>query len=80
MDKYRKTDGNKYYLKKLNSYTGELEWIEINLESSTEPHIELEENEMIINPPQHNYYFTHDEERPNDPPDGIQWENIGFFE
>ena len=35
---------------------------------------------MIINPPQHNYYFTHDEERPNDPPDGIQWENIGFFE
>ena len=35
---------------------------------------------MIINPPQHNYYFTNDEERPNDPPDGIKWENIGFLE
>jgi len=80
MAQYQKTDGNKYYLKKLNSESGELEWIEIKLESSTEPVEELSKNEMIINKPQHNYYFTHDEERPNDPPDGIQWENIGFFE
>ena len=80
MAQYQKTDGNKYYLKKLNSMTGELEWIEINLESSTEPVEELSKNEMIINKPTYEYYFTHDEERPNDPPDGIQWENIGFFE
>ena len=31
MGQYKKTDGNKYYLKKLNSYTGELEWIEIKI-------------------------------------------------
>ena len=60
MDKYRKTDGNKYYLKKLNSYTGELEWIEINLESSTEPVVELSENELILNKPKYEYYFEMD--------------------
>lgn len=57
MGQYKKTDGNKYYLKKLNSYTGELEWIEINLESSTEPVVELSKNEMILNKPTHEYYF-----------------------
>ena len=77
MGQYQKTDGNKYYLKKLNSMTGELEWIEINLESSTEPEYVEGENEKIINKPQHNYYFTHDDERP---PEGIQWENIGYYE
>ena len=60
MGQYKKTDGNKYYLKKLNSNTGELEWIEINLESSTEPEYVEGENEKIINKPQHNYYFTHE--------------------
>jgi hypothetical protein len=36
MGQYQKKEGNKYYLKKLNSNTGELEWIEIILESSRE--------------------------------------------
>ena len=30
MEKYRKREDNKYYLKQLNSKTGELEWIEID--------------------------------------------------
>lgn len=66
MEQYRKQENNKYYLKELNSKTGELEWIEINLESSTEPVQELSENEMILYPPRHDYFFTHDEERPKD--------------
>lgn len=66
MDKYRKTDGNKYYLKKLNSITNKVEWIEIKLEHSTESDLQLEEHEVIVNKPQHNYYFTHDAERPKD--------------
>jgi hypothetical protein len=60
MGQYKKTDGNKYYLKKLNSESGELEWIEINLESSTEPVEELSKNEMIINKPTYEYYFEID--------------------
>ena len=66
MEQYRKQENNKYYLKELNSKTGELEWIEINLESTTEPVQELSENEMILNPPRHDYFFTHDDERPKD--------------
>jgi hypothetical protein len=79
MEQYRKTDGNNYYLKQLTK-EGEYKWIKITLESSTEPVEKLAKNEVILNIPQHDYYFTHDEERPNDPPEGIQWENIGFFE
>ena len=60
MAQYQKTDGNKYYLKKLNSMTGELEWIEIKLESSTEPVEELSKNEMILNKPKYEYYFEMD--------------------
>ena len=81
MDKYRKTDGGKYYLKQHNKSSGELEWIEIQLESSTEPEYVEGDNEKIIHKPQHDYYFTHDDERPNEElPMGIQWENLGYFE
>jgi len=66
MDKYRKQENNKYYLKELNSKTGELEWIEINLESTTEPVLELSPNEQILYPPRHDYFFTHADERPKD--------------
>ena len=60
MSEYRKQEGNKYYLKQLNSETGELEWIEINLSSSTEPVMELSENELILNSPKYEYYFELD--------------------
>ncbi len=60
MSEYRKKEGNKYYLKQLNSESGELEWIEINLQSSTEPVVELSENEMILNKPKYEYYFEMD--------------------
>jgi hypothetical protein len=33
MEKYRKEEDNKYYLKQLNSKTGEFEWIEIDTTS-----------------------------------------------
>ena len=63
MSEHRKEEGNKYYLKRLNSETKELEWIEINLESSTESEVKLSKNEVI-----------------EEPPMGIQWENLGHFE
>ena len=76
LDEYRKNEGNKYYLKQLNQESGELEWIEINLSSSTEPKIDLENNEQILYPPRHDYYFTHDDDRPKEEP-GIQFEWLG---
>ena len=36
MEKYRKKEGNKYYLQELNQKSGELEWKEITLVDSTE--------------------------------------------
>ena len=60
MDEYRKQEGNKYYLKQLNSKTGDLEWIEIHFSSSTEPVEELSPNEQILNPPKYEYYFELD--------------------
>lgn len=57
MEKYRKKEGNKYYLKELNKESGELEWIEITLVDSTEPKEELSPSEKIINKPTENYYF-----------------------
>ena len=57
MEPYRKTEGNKYYLKQLNKESGELEWKEITLVDSTEPKVKLEPNEKIINKPTENYYF-----------------------
>ena len=57
MEPYRKTEGNKYYLKKLNKESGELEWKEITLVDSTEPKVKLEPNEIILNKPTENYYF-----------------------
>jgi len=60
MDKYRKEENGKFYLKQLNQETGELEWIEINLVSSTEPVQELSENEQILNRPKYEYYFELD--------------------
>ena len=80
IEEYRKKEGNRYYLQELNQKSGELEWIQINLSSSTEPEYVEGPNEKIINQPTNDYYFTHDEERPKDPPEGIQWENIGYFE
>ena len=80
MSEHRKEEGNKYYLKRLNSETKELEWIEINLESSTESEVKLSKHEVILNKPQHNYYFTQDNEVIEEPPMGIRWENLGHFE
>ena len=57
MEKYRKKEGNKYYLKQLNKESGELEWKEITLVDSTEPKVKLEPNEIILNKPTENYYF-----------------------
>ena len=68
LDEYRKNEGNKYYLKQLNQESGELEWIEINLSSSTEIEYVEGPNEKIINQPRHDYYFTHDDERPKEEP------------
>tara|TARA_B110000211_G_C13825932_1_gene441359 strand:+ start:370 stop:609 length:240 start_codon:yes stop_codon:yes gene_type:complete len=79
MEQYRQTDGNNYYLKHLTK-EGEYKWIKITLESSTESTFELATNEIILNKPQHNYYFTQDNEVIEEPPMGIQWENLGHFE
>ena len=68
IDEYRKKEGNKYYLKQLNQESGKLEWIEINLSSSTEPEYVPGPNEKIINQPRHDYYFTHDDDRPKEEP------------
>ena len=57
MSEYRKEEDNKYYLKQLNSETGELEWKEITLVDSTEPKVKLESNEIILNKPTEKYYF-----------------------
>lgn len=76
LDEYRKNEGNKYYLKQLNQESGELEWIEINLSSSTEIEYVEGPNEKIINQPRHDYYFTHDDDRPKEEP-GIQFEWLG---
>jgi len=54
MSEYRKEEDNKYYLKQLNSETGELEWKEITLVDSTEPKVKLEPNEIILNKPTEN--------------------------
>ena len=35
MEPFRKKEGNKHFLQKLNQETGELEWIEIDLTSPT---------------------------------------------
>ena len=53
MEQYRKKEGNRYYLQELNYESGEVEWKEITLVNSTEPKIELENNEKILNPPSH---------------------------
>lgn len=60
MEKYRKQEGNRYYLKELNQKTGELEWVEINLVSSTKPKEELSPSENVINKPSEDYYFERD--------------------
>lgn len=76
IDEYRKSEGNRYYLKQLNQESGKLEWIEINLSSSTEsPYVEGP-NERIINQPRHDYYFTHTDDKPEEDP-GIQYEWVG---
>ena len=76
IDEYRKTEGNKYYLKQLNQESGKLEWIEINLSSSTEPEYVAGPNEKIINQPQHDYYFTHADDKPEED-HGVQFEWVG---
>ncbi len=60
MEQYRKKEGNRYYLQELNYESGEVEWKEITLVNSTEPKIELENNEKILNPPSHKYYFVNE--------------------
>tara|TARA_Y100000389_G_C17452440_1_gene515810 strand:- start:2345 stop:2551 length:207 start_codon:yes stop_codon:yes gene_type:complete len=60
MEQYRKKEGNRYYLQELNKKSGELEWKEISLVSSTEPKIDLENNEQILYPPTHTYYFVNE--------------------
>ena len=76
IDEYRKSEGNRYYLKELNQESGELEWIEINLSSSTEPLYVEGPNEKIINQPRHDYYFTHADDKPEEDP-GVQFEWVG---
>jgi|MDTC01.2.fsa_nt_gb hypothetical protein len=70
MEQYRKKEGNKYYLQELSKESGELEWKEITLVSSTEPKIELENNEKILYPPSNKYYFV------NEYPDFVSIEEI----
>jgi hypothetical protein len=79
MEQYKKSDGSNYYLKQLNK-DGSHSWVKINLESSTEPVEKLAKNEVILNIPQHNYYFTQDTEINEEQLEGIQWENVGNFE
>ena len=67
------------YLKKLNK-DGEYSWVKINLQSSTEPVEALDKNEVILNIPQYDYYFTQDNEINEEQLEGIQWENVGNFE
>ena len=77
---HQKKEGNKYYLKQLNSITNELEWVEIIMTSNSEPlDVAVSKHERIINPISHDYYF---ETVPTDeePPMGIEWENLGHFE
>jgi hypothetical protein len=35
MSEYRKREGDKYFLKKLNSETNQLEWVEIDMSSNS---------------------------------------------
>jgi len=56
-EKYRKKVGNKHYLQALNPITKELEWIEINLSSSTKPKDTPLPNERVINKPSYNYFY-----------------------
>ncbi len=79
MERYHKSDGHNYYLKKLNK-DGEYSWVKINLQSSTEPVEALDKNEVILNIPQYDYYFTQDNEINEEHLEGIQWENVGNFE
>jgi ABC-type metal ion transport system substrate-binding protein len=79
MEQYQKSDGHNYYLKQLNK-DGGYSWVKINLQSSTEPVEELAKNEIVLNIPQHDYYFTQDNEINEEKPEGIQWENVGNFE
>ena len=79
MEQYQKSDGHNYYLKQLNK-DGEYSWVKINLQSSTEPVEALDKNEVILNIPQYDYYFTQDNEINEEQLEGIQWENVGNFE
>ena len=60
MEQYRKKEGNKYYLQELSEESGQLEWKEITLVDTTEPQMDLENNERILNPPSHKYYFVNE--------------------
>ena len=78
MEQYTKKEDNKYYLKQLNQKSGDFDWIEINLSSSTEPEYVERGNEKIINRPSYEYYFERSDTE--ELPMGIEWENLGWYE
>lgn len=58
MEPFRKKEGNRYYLQKLNRETGKLDWVEIDLISRLEPMEEpLLPCERVINKTYRDYYF-----------------------
>ena len=77
---HRKTKGNRYYLKKLNTITNELDWIEITMTGNSEPSDSpVSKHEKIINPISYDYYFEANL-ADKEPPMGIEWENLGYFD
>jgi predicted ferric reductase len=57
MEPFRKQEGNRYYLQKLNKKTGELDWVEIDLIDSSESLVEELPSERVINKPSNSYYL-----------------------
>jgi len=74
MEQYKKTEGNRYYLKQLNPKTKELEWVEIKLVSSTKVENTSSPNEKIILASEHDYYF--EDERIEE----VNWDNMGYYD
>ena len=57
MEPFRKQEGNRYYLQKLNKETGELDWVEIDLIDSSESLVEELPSERVINKQSNSYYL-----------------------
>ena len=48
IDKYRKKENGKFYLKQLSKETGELEWIEINTTSDVKPNHSFSDTQHLF--------------------------------